>query len=113
MDQNCVSGLGNIYVNEILFKSRVRPTRKAYSLKGSEILKIIKNTKIILKKSIEHGGASIKDFSSENGKKGSFQQFFKVYGREGERCSNTDCIKTIKRVVISNRASFFCSNCQK
>ena len=113
MDQNCVSGLGNIYVNEILFKSRVRPTRKAYSLKGSEILKIIKNTKIILKKSIEHGGASIKDFSSENGKRGSFQQFFKVYGREGERCSNTDCIKTIKRVVISNRASFFCSNCQK
>ena len=66
-----------------------------------------------LKKSIEHGGASIKDFSSENGKRGSFQQFFKVYGREGERCSNTDCIKTIKRVVISNRASFFCSNCQK
>ena len=113
MDQNCVSGLGNIYVNEILFLSKVKPTRKVKSLKKKEINNIIKNSKNILAKSINYGGSSIKDFSSENGKKGSFQQFFKVYGREGEKCSNVDCITNIKRIVVSNRATFFCKNCQK
>ena len=113
MDQNCVSGLGNIYANEILFQSRINPTRKVYDLTSLEILKIIKNVKIILKKSIKHGGSTIKDFSSHNGKSGAFQQFFKVYGREGEKCSNVDCMKNIKRIRISNRATFFCNGCQK
>ena len=113
MDQKCIAGLGNIYVNEILFSSKVNPERKVEKLKNSEISKILKNTKEILKDSIKLGGSSIKDFSSSSGKKGVFQQHFKVYGREGEICSNVDCNNRVIRKVISNRASFFCSTCQK
>ena len=113
MDQKCVSGLGNIYVNEILFLSRIKPARKATKLKNFEIKKIIKFSKQILKNSIKLGGSTIKDFSSENGKKGVFQQYFKVYGRENQECSNVDCNLRIIRTVISNRATFFCKKCQK
>ena len=113
MDQKCVSGLGKIYVNEILFLSRIKPARKATKLKNFEIKKIIKFSKKILKDSIKLGGSTIKDFSSENGKKGVFQQYFKVYGRENQECSNVDCNLRIIRTVISNRATFFCKKCQK
>ena len=113
MDQKFVSGLGNIYVNEILFLSEIKPSRKVKNLKNFEIKKIIKYSKKILKNSIKHGGSTIKDFSSENGKKGVFQQHFKVYGRVDQKCSNADCKFKIIRTVISNRATFFCKNCQK
>ena len=113
MDQKCISGLGNIYVNEILFMSGIKPTKKVFLLKDSEIKKILINTKKILRNSIKLGGSSIKDFSSDNGKKGLFQQHFKVYGRNGEKCSNTDCTFDIAKMKISNRASFFCKRCQK
>ena len=78
-----------------------------------EIKKLIKFTKSILNASIKYGGSSIKDFSSSNGKKGSFQQHFKVYGRAKESCSNTNCKSKIVRIVISNRATFYCRKCQK
>ncbi len=113
MDQKCVSGLGNIYVNEILFLSGINPTRKVKQIKNFEIVKMIKNIKKILKNSIKLGGSSIKDFYSGDGKKGTFQQYFKIYGRQGEKCSNTDCNENVKRIVISNRSSFFCKRCQK
>ena len=113
MDQNFISGLGNIYVNEILHKSGIRPTRKVSTLKNYEIIKIVQNTKKTLKVAIKFGGSSIKDFSNEDGKKGTFQQYFQVYGRKGEKCSNIDCNMTITKLVISNRASFFCKACQK
>ena len=113
MDQKCVSGLGNIYVNEILFLSGISPFRKVAKLKDFEINKIIKSTKNILKKSIKLGGSSIKDFSSGDGKKGKYQFFFHVYGRKGEKCSNVDCNSRVLKTVISNRSSFFCKSCQK
>ena len=113
MDQKFISGLGNIYVNEILFYSRIKPTRAVNNLKNFEIHKIVKFTKKILIEAIKLGGSSIKDFSSENGKKGKFQQHFKVYNKKGEVCSNTDCKSLIKKIVISNRATFYCPQCQK
>ena len=113
MDQKFVSGLGNIYVNEILFYSKVKPTRKISKLKNFEIEKILIGTKKILRKAISFGGSSIKDFSSSNGKTGSFQQHFSVYGKKGVNCSNTDCKGQIEKIVISSRASFFCPKCQK
>ncbi len=113
MDQKFVSGLGNIYVNEILFLSKIRPTRKVKYLKNFEIKGIIQNTKKILQNSIKLGGSSIKNFSSDDGKKGIYQQYFKVYARKNEKCSNADCNSNITRTVISNRASFFCKKCQK
>ena len=113
MDQKFLSGLGNIYVNEILFLSKVKPTRKAKKLQNFEIKKIIKFTKSVLKTSIKYGGSSIKDFSSSNGKKGSFHQHFNVYGKKKESCSNRNCKSKIIKTVISNRATFYCPKCQK
>ena len=112
MDQKFVSGIGNIYANETLFLSSIKPSRKVSKIKDHEIEKIIKNTKKILESSIKLGGSSIKDFSND-GKKGDFQQHFSVYGRKGEICSNTDCNHLINKSKISNRATFFCKCCQK
>ncbi len=113
MDQKFLSGLGNIYVNEILFFSKIKPSRKINRLKDEEIKKIILNTRKIIKKAIILGGSSIKDFTNSIGKKGNFQQHFKVYGKKGKKCSNSDCNGTIKKVAILQRATFFCSVCQK
>ena len=113
MDQKFVSGIGNIYANEILFLSKVKPVRKAKNLKDFEVNKILKVTKKILKKSIKLGGSSIKDFSSSDGKKGSFQGSFNVYGKNGEICFNKNCVNKIIRSIISNRSTFYCSKCQK
>ena len=88
MDQKFVSGLGNIYVNEILFYSGIKPTKKVKNLTITETKKIVKYTKKIIAKAIILGGSSIKDFSSSSGKKGSYQQYFSVYGKKGEKCSN-------------------------
>ena len=113
MDQKFVSGIGNIYANEILFLSKVHPTRKVKILKEYELKKIVNFTKKILKNAIKQGGSSIKDFSSSNGKKRSFQQHFNVYGKKGDLCSEANCNSRIVKSSISNRATFFCSNCQK
>jgi formamidopyrimidine-DNA glycosylase len=113
MDQKFVSGIGNIYANEILFLSKIIPVRKVKDLKNSELKKIIKFTKNVLKNSIKYGGSSIKDFSSSNGKKGSFQQYFNVYGKKGDVCTNKNCKNKIIRSLISLRATFYCSKCQK
>ena len=113
MDQKFLSGLGNIYTNEILFLSKIKPTRKVNKLKIFEIKKLIKFTKRVLNSSIKFGGSSIKDFSSSNGKKGSFQQHFNVYGKKKESCSNVNCKSKIEKIVISNRATFYCPKCQK
>ena len=113
MDQKFVSGIGNIYANEILFLSKVKPSRKVKKLKDFELKKIIHHTKEVLENAIKLGGSSIKDFSSTNGKKGSFQQHFYVYGKKRHLCLNTPCRGRITKSTISNRATFFCSNCQK
>jgi formamidopyrimidine-DNA glycosylase len=113
MDQKFVSGIGNIYANEILFSSKVNPNCKVKTLKEFQLKKIVKLTKKILISAIEKGGSSIKDFSSSNGKKGSFQQHFNVYGKKGELCTNSSCKNKIDRSLISNRATFFCTKCQK
>ena len=113
MDQKFISGLGNIYVNEILFSSGVRPEKKIQNLSDSQIRRIIDFTKKIISKAINLGGSSIKDFSSSSGKKGSFQQQFKVYGKKGENCSSKKCSGVITKISLSNRAAFYCAKCQK
>ncbi len=113
MDQKFISGLGNIYVNEILFYSGLKPAKNVKKLTHVEIKKIIKFSKKIISKAISLGGSSIKDFSSSSGKKGSFQQHFRVYGKKGENCPRVKCKGKIKKIIIANRASFFCNRCQK
>ena len=112
MDQTFISGLGNIYVNEVLFMSRIKPLRSCQSLNTSEVKKIILNTKKILKSSINKGGSSIKDFENTLGKSGNFQQFFYVYGKDNKNCSRIPCRGKIEKIIISNRSSFYCKKCQ-
>ena len=95
------------------FFSKIKPTKKTKNLLDEEIKKVIKFTKKVLSKAIKLGGSSIKDFSSDNGKKGLFQQHFRVYGKKGEKCSNKSCNNNIIKISIANRASFYCSKCQK
>ena len=113
MDQKFVSGLGNIYVNEILYYSKISPKKNINKINEKAIDLIIKNTKKILKNSIKKGGSSIKNFSNADGKTGDFQQKFKVYAREGKNCLRLSCEGTIKKTTISNRSSFCCNICQK
>ena len=71
------------------------------------------NSKKVLLNAISRGGSSIKDFSNIGGKIGKFQQVFHVYGRNGKNCLNKNCYGTIIKIVISNRATFYCNICQK
>ena len=112
MDQSYISGLGNIYVNEILFLSSIDPRKLTYDLSNEEVEKIVFFTKKTLNDSIKLGGSSIRDFNGISGEDGNFQQKFMVYNREGELCRKTSCKGNIKKMYISNRSTFFCSKCQ-
>ena len=113
MDQTFVSGLGNIYSNEVLFMSKIKPIRICSSLSRSEIKNLILNIRKILTFSISKGGSSIKNYQNTLGKSGTFQQFFKVYGQKNKNCSRISCSGKIQKIQISNRSSFYCSICQK
>jgi len=112
LDQNFVSGIGNIYANEILFLSKINPNKKVYLLKEKDCKKIIKNSKKVLFKAIRKGGSSIRDFKNTSGKMGNFQKDFNVYDRNGLSCKRLGCKGIIQKKVISNRSSFFCNFCQ-
>ena len=113
LDQKIVSGIGNIYANEILFKSQILPMKSVKNLTPTELRKIIKFSRIILKNAIEFGGSSIRDFKSISGDGGSFQTKFKVYNRDNQKCSKSKCEGIIKKKYISNRSTFICNFCQK
>ncbi len=113
LDQNFVSGIGNIYANEILYLSKINPKKKASLLKKKDCKKIVINSKKILSIAIKKGGSTIKDFKNLSGKKGNFQKNFNVYEREGLKCKRFNCRGKIKKILISNRSTFFCNICQK
>ena len=112
MDQTFVSGLGNIYVNEALFLSKIHPLRQCSNLGRKNIKNLIYNIRRLLKISIKQGGSSIKDFKNTYGKSGNFQQFFNVYRQENKNCSRISCKGKVKKISISNRSSFYCNSCQ-
>ncbi len=113
MDQKFLAGLGNIYVNEAIFMTRINPKIRPNQISNKKIKTLIFNIKKVLKKAINEGGSSIKDFNNIKGKKGNFQQFFNVYGRQGKTCTRSNCTGTVQRIRISNRSTFFCNICQK
>ena len=112
IDQQFVSGIGNIYANEILFLSQVSPKKKIKLLNKNDCDKIILNSKKVLLNAIKKGGSSIRDFRNADGKKGSFQDKFQVYQREGLECKRFRCKGKIFKIVIANRSTFFCNRCQ-
>ncbi len=113
LDQKFISGIGNIYASEILFSSNVNPQKNSCNLLDYELKKIVKFSKIVLNNSIKRGGSSIRNFVNTSGKIGNFQKYFKVYQREGKKCVKNNCVGKISRIVISNRSTFYCKNCQK
>ena len=113
LDQNFVSGIGNIYASEILFYSKIDPTKKGGLSDKKDCRKILDNSKKVLLEAINKGGSSIRDFKNTSGSKGSFQKKFKVYDREGLSCKRLKCKGIIKKKNISNRSTFFCDTCQK
>ena len=113
IDQKFVSGIGNIYASEILFLSKIRPNKRASSLKKKDCKSLILNSKKVLINAIKKGGSSIKDFRNISGKTGGFQKDFKVYDREGLICKRLNCKGIIQKKIISNRSTFFCKFCQK
>ena len=113
MNQKFIGGLGNIYSNEILYLCGISPNRIVKKITKQELVKIVKFTKNVLKKSISQGGSSIKDFVNAEGENGNFQQTFNVYNREKRKCKTKKCTGIIKKISTSGRSSFFCSRCQK
>ena len=113
LDQSFVSGIGNIYASEILFLSKIDPNKKGNSININNCKKIVINSKKVLFNAIKKGGSTIKDFKNISGKKGSFQNNFKVYQRQGLNCKRFKCSGKIQKKNISNRSTFFCNICQK
>lgn len=113
LDQRIVSGLGNIYVCEALFRAKIRPTRKAGKISTPRLQALVPIIRQVLSEAIEAGGSSLRDFRQADGELGYFQHSFDVYGREGEACRTPDCTAQISRIVQSGRSSFFCAQCQR
>ena len=113
IDQKFVSGIGNIYASEILFLSKIKPTKKAIKLSKKECHRIIYFSNKVLIKAIKKGGSSIRNFKSLSGKDGLFQKEFNVYGREDLNCLKKGCNGKVKKIFITNRSTFFCNKCQK
>jgi len=112
MDQRFISGIGNIYANEILFLAKIKPNKISSKLSLVDIARLHPSIGKVLKRALKLGGSSIKDFKSSVGEKGRFQNEFKVYDRKDLKCLRTGCSGLIARVVSQGRASFFCNECQ-
>jgi formamidopyrimidine-DNA glycosylase len=118
LDQHVVAGLGNIYVSEALHRAGISPTLEAGRLirvkgRDSRLEHLVRHIKDILNEAILAGGSTLQDFQGTSGEKGSFQQRFLVYDREGEACASAGCASMIKRIVQSGRSTFYCPTCQK
>ena len=98
---------------KFFLEARFIQKKKVNKLIFSEYTKIIKNTKYLLKRAIYLGGSSIKNFKNTKGDSGTFQENFKVYGREGMTCKTYNCKSKILRIITNNRSSFYCPSCQK
>lgn len=111
LDQSIITGIGNIYDDEILFMSGIDPNRKACDVSLDECQKIIDNGKIVLDHAVELGGTTIKSFTSSEGVHGLFQNELLIHGRVGENCKS--CGNSIIKIKINGRGTYYCTNCQK
>lgn len=110
LDQTQVAGLGNIYVDEALFRAGIRPQRRCCSITGDECRRLHEAVGYVLNQGLEHGGTTIRDFISGNGQEGSNQAFLCVYGREGTPCPR--CGHTIVYAKVASRGTHYCPQCQ-
>jgi formamidopyrimidine-DNA glycosylase len=111
MDSKFIAGIGNIYSDEILFHSKVMPTRLVSKITNKEYKNIYQNIIKVLKKAIAAKGSSVGDFIRTDGQFGTMGKYHFVYGRAGEKCKV--CDTTIKSIKIGGRTGSFCPHCQK
>ena len=113
LDQRIVSGLGNIYVCEVLHRAGINPRRKAGQISEARVGGLVPIIREVLSEAIEAGGSSLKDYRQADGELGYFQHVFRVYDREGAPCVTPGCGGTVHRVVQGGRSTFYCPRCQR
>ena len=110
LDQKFISGIGNIYAAEILFRAKINPQSSAQSLVNKKQLLLYKEMQKVLKSAIKHGGSSVDDYVRVSGKNGDYARFHQVYGRQGKPCFV--CAGLIVRIAQGGRGTYFCPRCQ-
>lgn len=110
MEQQVVVGVGNIYATESLYLSAIHPATPANHLSYDQVVVLVNHIKAILKKAIELGGSTLRDFTVASGQTGYFQQTLNVYGRQGKACPH--CDTTLENIKLNGRASVYCPCCQ-
>ena len=110
LDQRTLAGMGNIYVDEALWRAKVHPLRAAESLDRNELRRLHKAVRAALEAGIARQGSTLRDYALPDGRSGSMQHEFKVYGREGEPCDR--CGTPISKTRVAGRGTWFCSSCQ-
>ncbi len=111
LDQSLISGVGNIYAAEALFRAGIRPQRRADRITSKELERLTEALRQVLLDALEAGGTTVNDYRRVDDKPGEFRSLLQVYAREGEPCKR--CRTGIRRVRIQNRSAFFCPSCQK
>lgn len=111
LNQAVLSGLGNIYVDELLFASRVHPRTPAHRISEKRLRTLHEKMQKILELAIRHRGSSISDYVDAKGERGGFQDLHRVYGKAGAPCP--ECGSAIRRVVVAQRGTHYCPRCQR
>lgn len=111
LDQKLLVGLGNIYVDEALFRARLHPERIASSLNQQEVITLHREIVATLHEAVKMGGSTIRSYVNSQGEMGMFQLELYAYGRKGEPCKN--CGTPMEKIVVGGRGTHFCPNCQK
>ncbi len=110
MNGSIVVGVGNIYASEALFRAGIHPKCRADRIARARLILLADNIKSVLQSAIQSGGTTLRDFYGGDGEPGYFRQKLAVYGRSGEPCRN--CAWPISSVVLGQRSTFYCKNCQ-
>lgn len=110
MDQKIVTGLGNIYADESLFEAKIRPDKSAFSLKKQEVIRLYSAILRIMHRAIQIGGSSVVTYRLLDNTWGNYAREHKVYGKAGKLCVR--CKNTLKKIIIQNRTTVFCPQCQ-
>ncbi|WP_068674626.1 DNA-formamidopyrimidine glycosylase [Oceanobacillus sp. Castelsardo] len=111
LDQTVVTGLGNIYVDETLFRAQIHPSKKANQLTKKEVERIHDESILTLSDAVEQGGTTIRSYVNGQGEMGMFQQELFVYGQENKECKR--CGKLIYKTKVAGRGTHICPDCQK
>ena len=118
MDQEVISGVGNIYANDALWEAMIHPSRPVNTLSDVEMRLLLEKVVLVLNEGIKYGGATAADakYIDLHGLGGKYQEHFRTYDQEGKECTRLECKEVkavIQRMVIGGRGTFYCANCQK